>query len=326
MPSVAKKFRYRLESYSVVAMAKIIPLLPRPVLLALAKALGRLAFLFDRRGRETGLQNIRAAIAAGTLPDCDPEELIKDSYELFARGICDLFWATRLNADNYSRYIQMEVDDREAYDRATKEGAIWVTPHFGNFEWISLLMGFRGHPFTLVAQDFKNPKLTEVFTRFREQNGHTVISSHRAIIRLLKALKGGGHAALLTDLTLKPDNTSVPVRCFSFETCVTGLHAFLQNRTGAILIPGISIPCEDGTYLMRAVKPIEVPPGTPLADVAQLCWDAFEDTIRDFPAPWLWMYKHWRYRPDGAEGDAYPAYANRSKKFDRWLRDADRKQ
>ena len=71
MPSAAKKIRYRLESYGVVAMTKTIPLLPRPVLLALAKALGRLAFWFDRRGRETGLQNIRAAIAANTLPDID---------------------------------------------------------------------------------------------------------------------------------------------------------------------------------------------------------------------------------------------------------------
>jgi hypothetical protein len=30
------------------------------------------------------------------------------------------------------------------------------------------------------------------------------------------------------------------------------------------------------------------------------------------------MYKHWRYLPEGEEG--YPAYANRSKKFDKWLR------
>ena len=325
MPSPAKKLRYRIESFGVAAMAKIIPLLPRPILLSLAKALGRTAYLFDRRGRETGLQNIRAAIAAGALPRRDPEELLKRSYELFARSTCDLFWAQRLNDENYSRYIQVEIGDQAAYDEAVRDGAIWVTPHFGNFEWISLMMGFRGHPFTLVAQDFKNPALTEIFTRFREQNGHTVISSHRATIRLLKALKSGSHAAMLTDLTLKPDNTSVPVRCFSFTTCVTALHAFLQNRTGAILMPGFCIPCEDGTYLMKSAKPIDIPEGASLTEVAQLCWDVFEDAIREFPEPWLWMYKHWRYRPDGAEGDAYPAYANRSKKFDRWLRDAEMK-
>ena len=323
MPSLAKKFRYRLESFAVGAMAKLIPLLPRPVLLALAKGLGRTAFFLDRRGRETGLENVRAAMAAGALPEGDAEAIVKRSYEYFARGMCDLFWGLRLNADNYSRYIQFDIEDQAAFDQACDEGAIWVTPHFGNFEWISLLMGFRGHPFTLVAQDFKNPALTEIFTQFREQNGHTVISSNRAVIRLLKALKGGGHAALLTDLTLKPDNTSVPVRCFSFVTCVTGLHAFLQNRTGAMLIPGISIPCEDGTYLMKAAKPVEVDKDTPLAEIAQRCWDAFEDTIREFPEPWLWMYKHWRYRPEGEAGERYPAYANRSKKFDRWLRAAD---
>lgn len=322
MPSFSKQIRFRIEAFAIATMAKVIPLLPRPLMLAMARGLGALAYLFDRRGRETGMQNLRAAMATGLFPRAAPEAMLKRSYELFARSTCELFWAARLNADNYSRYIQIEYEDRASFDRATEEGAIWVTPHYGNFEWISLVMSLRGHPFTLVAQDFKNPRLTKIFTRLRQQHGHTVIPSQRAPMRLLKTLKSGGHAAMLTDLTMNPDKSSVPIRCFTLTTCVTGLHAFLQNRTGAKLIPGFSIPCSDGTYLIKAGKPIEAPEGTPLAEISQRCWDAFEPMIRDFPEPWLWMYKHWRYRPRGETADAYPEYANHSKKFDRWLEDA----
>lgn len=323
MPSPFKRLRYQIEWFAVAAMAKLIPLLPRQVLLALAKGLGRAAYVFDRRGRETGLANVRAAMAAGALPEGDAEAIVRRSFEFFARSTCELFWSSRLDRENYSEHIQVDLEDPAAFEKAAREGAIWVTPHYGNFEWISLMMGFRGHPFTLIAQDFKNPKLTEIFTRHREGSGHRVIPSRRAFVRLLKALGAGGHAAFLTDLTVAPDSTAVPVRCFSFTTCVTGLHAFLQNRTGATLIPGYCVPCGDGDYLMKLLKPLEVPAGAAPAEVAQLCWDVFEPAIREFPEPWLWMYKHWRYRPGGEGGARYPAYANRSKKFDRWLEGAE---
>ena len=39
-----------------------------------------------------------------------------------------------------------------------------------------------------------------------------------------------------------------------------------------------------------------------------------EPTIRANPAPWLWMYKHWRYRPAGLSG--YPFYAQESPAFE----------
>ena len=36
-------------------------------------------------------------------------------------------------------------------------------------------------------------------------------------------------------------------------------------------------------------------------EMAQACWDQFEPFVRANPAPWLWMYKHWRYRPLAAD-------------------------
>ena len=218
MPSLAKQLRYRLEWLAITLMARIIPLLPHAVMLRMAGWLGHLAYLLDRRGRQNALENVRCVIAAGILPCLSPDELVKKSYQLFARSMCELFWSARLNEENYSQFIQVEIEDQEAFNQAAKEGAIWVTPHYGNFEWISLMMGYRGHPFTLVAQDFKNPLLTKVFSKQRQLSGHKVISSHRAMLRLLKVLRSGNNAAFLTDLNVPPDNAASPIRCFSFLT------------------------------------------------------------------------------------------------------------
>jgi Bacterial lipid A biosynthesis acyltransferase len=64
---------------------------------------------------------------------------------------------------------------------------------------------------------------------------------------------------------------------------------------------------------------IEFPAGASLQEMAQACWDQFEPVVRKNPAPWLWMYKHWRYRPLAANLAAYPFYANISEDFERRL-------
>jgi Kdo2-lipid IVA lauroyltransferase/acyltransferase len=43
--------------------------------------------------------------------------------------------------------------------------------------------------------------------------------------------------------------------------------------------------------------------------------------VRKNPAPWLWMYKHWRYLPANADRP-YPFYANFYRPFQDMLEDA----
>jgi KDO2-lipid IV(A) lauroyltransferase len=321
--SILKKLRYRLEWLLVVGAKRIIPLLPRPALLALSRGLGGLAYLVDRRGRTTALQNLRAAFTAGEMPDAELRKTARASYRHFAQSMCDLFWGQRLTRENFSKFARFEFEDDEAVAAARKPGAIWVTPHYCNFEWIALCMGFRDYPFCIVAENFKNPLLTSLFTQCREHSGHTIIPQERAMIRLLKHLKNGGHAAFLPDLTVRPGNAATAIDCFGLTTSVTVLHAMLAQRTGLPIIPGVCLPQEDGTYLLKGFRPLDISAGATTQQIAQACWKVFEPTIRSAPAPWLWMYKHWRYRPrDPAEGLRYPAYANHAKAFDKLCADA----
>ncbi|MGI9240395.1 MAG: lysophospholipid acyltransferase family protein [Verrucomicrobiales bacterium] len=313
--SIWKKFRYRVEWLLVATGAWLVPHLPRWLMLRLAKCLGSLAYVFDKRGRTTALENLRV-VFGDEKPEAERRAIAKRSFQLFARSMLDLFWGVNLTAENYQKYIEPQFDDPGAEARA-KDGGIWITPHYGNFEWIALMMGFRGTPFHVVAQDFKNPLLTELFSKRRKHSGHEVIPQERAMIRLMKVLKRGGHTAFLSDLTVKPSRASTVIECFGFKTCVTLLHAVLVDRMGVPVVAGVGIPRPDGTYLMRAFEGPAIGQDASLQEIAQACWDVFEPQLREYPDPWLWMYKHWRFRPRGEGGERYPAYANHSKAFDK---------
>lgn len=312
--SIWKKIRYRIEWVGLCWLYFSIPLLPRRVAHGLGRGLGRLAFRLDKRGRRTAIENL-GLVFGEEKSEKEIEELARESYCSFARTVVDQFWSRRLDAENYERYCQVEMDDPEAAEAARETGAIWVTPHYGNFEWIALMMGFRDYRFTIVAQPFKNPLLTEVYKKNREVSGHDVIPQRGAIMRLLKNLKRGGHAAFLTDLNIIPSKPATIIECFGRQTCVTAIHAELMKRTGLPVIPGISLPQPDGTYRIRGFKALRFGPDDNEQSIAQACWDVFEPVIRENPAPWLWMYKHWRYTPPSTEVE-YPSYSNRSHGFD----------
>ncbi len=91
------------------------------------------------------------------------------------------------------------------------------------------------------------------------------------------------------------------------------------QRTGAPLINTHCEPLPGGRYRVVFHPKIEFPAGASLQEMAQACWDQFEPVVRKNPGPWLWMYKHWRYRPLAADPAAYPFYANISEEFERRL-------
>ena len=60
---------------------------------------------------------------------------------------------------------------------------------------------------------------------------------------------------------------------------------------------------------------VQPPEGATHQEIAQACWDSIEPVVRKDPAPWLWMYKHWRYKPVAATRP-YPFYAQESPFFE----------
>ena len=208
------------------------------------------------------------------------------------------------------------IDDPEGLEQTRTEGAVCQTPHYGNFEWGAAGLAFFGIHYVAIAQDFKNPRLTDIFRRNREHWGHTLVPQEKAFLKLLRALKKGGHVGFLPDLTVPPSQAATVVKFFGLKVSVTLLGPVLVKRTRRPVLTGLMLPAEDGTYLAWQLPPLNFDPETSEQEIAQACWDAVEPLISRHPEHWLWMYKYFRYRPVDDDG-RYPPYANRSKKFDK---------
>ncbi|MDG2122703.1 MAG: lysophospholipid acyltransferase family protein [Verrucomicrobiales bacterium] len=308
-----KNIRHSLEHAAAVAMSRMVPHLSRPALLTSANLLGQLAFRIDRRGRATALENLHLIFP--DWPAGKHAEIALASYRNLARTVLDLFWSPNLTPQNRHHYIREDLHIDPSHPHSS---TLWITPHFGNFEWLSISSGLFGSQIKIIAQDFKNPALTPIFQALRTSTGNQAIPRNRAAIRLFKHLKGGGQSALLSDLTIRPSNAATIIECFGRKVSVTALHGVLASRTGASITTAYSLPKNDGTYTHVIGPAFDVGNATP-QEIAQRCWDEFEPVIREHPEYWMWPYKFWRYLPADTDPATYPSYANRSKPFDRLL-------
>ncbi len=312
-----KRFRYRLEWIGVVVATKLVPLLSRKLCFHLANSLGSLMSIFDRHGRKVALSNLEVAFE-DQYSACERERIVCESFQHFARTMLDLLWSPRLTRENFSRYIELQNFEETAHGTGVERSFIMATYHYSNFEWLSMACAYSGKTGTIVAQEFKNSLLDPIFKKIRERCGHEFVPRERGIVRLYKVLRRKETTALLVDLNVPPTQGAVAIDCFGLKTSVTAAHAWLHQRTGAPIIPAHCEPLPGGRYRVVFHPKITNAETMTLQQITQACWDSFEPYVRKNPAPWLWMYKHWRYLPANADRP-YPFYANPLGSFEKLL-------
>jgi len=295
----------------------LVPLCSRRACYRIAQAAGALLSFVDRKRYKVALSNLEAAFGDRFSPQ-ERGEIARESFQHFGRTMVDLLWSPRLTRENFSHYIDLENFEETARDTGPERSLMIACYHYSNFEWLSLACGFLDLRGTIISQEFKNSLLDPIFKRLREQSGHELIPRERGIVRLYKVLRRKGRTALLVDLTVPPTQGAVAIDCLGLKTCVTSAHAWLHERTRVPIIPAHCEPLAGGRY--RLIFHPKIGPTTEMThqEIAQACWNSFERYMLKNPAPWLWMYKHWRYRPAHPERP-YPFYANFYRPFEDML-------
>jgi lauroyl/myristoyl acyltransferase len=294
----------------------MVPLLPRFFCTGLARLLGSIAFSVDHRARRIAIANLEAAFG-DKFSAAERRRMARASFHHFSRTMLEFLWSPRLNVQNISRYV--DIVNADEIERLCRPGPfIMAIYHYSNWEWLGMACGYDRIHGTVISQEFSNSLLDPIFKNLRELPGHEFIPQRRGVIRMYKALKRNKGAALLVDLTLPPREGAVVIDCFGLKTSVTAAHAWLHKQTGVPIFPVHTEPLPGGRYRVVFHQTIRDAQGKSEQEIAQMCWDGFQPYLETNPTPWLWMYKHWRYKPSKTDRH-YPFYSQTLPRFDRMI-------
>jgi KDO2-lipid IV(A) lauroyltransferase len=263
------------------------------------EGLGRLFYLLDDRHRRIARRNLALAF-----PEKDPrerEQIVRLAFRHLGRVAAEVFFIPRLGERNVQRHVFFE--GMENFRRAQEKGrgVIFLTAHFGNWEWMAAAFPlFSQHPCHVVFRPLDSPFLDRMVERVRTSTGNGTIPKQKAMGQILRLLKEGKTVGILLDQNMAWQE-GVFVDFFGELACTNTGVALLALKTGAAVLPVFNIREEDGRY--RAVIEPEVPlirTGDKKSDVlqnTQLFTRIIEGYIRNHPNQWLWVHQRWKTRP-----------------------------
>jgi len=287
-----------------------VPLLPRAGVVGLAHFLGNVGFCLARRDRKVALANLDVAYG-DALSTEEKKRIARGAFRTFALVLLDLFWF----GWRTHRRVGAHVSFDPSFDHYFKTAPlVAVTAHLGNWEVMGLATARHGEPPFSVAAPLDNRFVDRMLNRLRRGTGQEIAEQTGAVRTLLKALKRGARAALLLDQNTLPQDGGVFVTLFGRSVPMAKTAAGLASHSGAPIVFVYCVADETGHYRAYGRPPLQA--GEKRGEereVTQEIARLLEDAVKTHPDQWLWMYKRWKYIPEGESSEKYPFYARRLK-------------
>ncbi|MGO9263667.1 MAG: lysophospholipid acyltransferase family protein [Candidatus Binataceae bacterium] len=288
----------------LVGLVHLLSLLPDFVLYPLGGTGGWLAYLLDRRHVRIGMRNLEIAFPERGVGD--RRRILRESYFNIGRSCAEY---VRLGGFFYRRVKTKVSYDRFAYweeiqRRYPGKGALVLSAHFGNFEWVMAAHAMHGHQISIIHHTQRFVAGDALMTFVRERAGMRVIRKHAAARAVLKALRRGEMIGIPFDQNAKRSEAIFVPFFNELAATTTGL-ARLVAISGAPVIPAFIVRQPDHrTHVIEIQDEIPIQRSAdPAADIEENTRrfvKAVENIVRRYPEQFLWMHRRYKTRPPGA--------------------------
>ena len=305
---MGRKLKHIFEFIGVLFLLQVVRLLPRRWLLALGRALGRFTFSVLRIRREVTLENLEKAF-----PEKPAEEINdigKKCYKHFGMMALEYLRLHSMKRDGLLALIDGGTGATAALDRAYKEksGAIILTAHFGNWEYLGAWLAAKGYPVSFINQPQNNPHTDRFIQRTRADLGMQMIERGSMGLRLIvRALRERRMVFILPDQDAGRDGIFVPF--FGRPASVARGAAAFAVKTAAPIILCVLSRRSDGDYSLTTEK-LEFDLASTwneeqkIIEITARYTKAIEYHIRLCPEQWFWLHRRWKNQPQTTETHA----------------------
>ena len=297
-----------LKSFSnqaVVALLKLLALLPYRLLVALGYGLGYIAARVP--GDRNRVVKINLHLCFPKLSPAEIDSLAKEHWRLLGRSLVEksIIWF------GSSKQLSNMIEVKSAVDLSSKKPRILVNMHFTGIEGsiiLSALSKEKHWPRTSgFFQRMKNPFFNKKIVEWRNRFGGNAIDRQGNAKAIIREIRNGDFIIIAPDIDLGlKDSEFVPF--FGIQTNTITTISRLAKITGAdVCLMTTTLKADESGYLCEIGKPLENFPGAdPKSDTARLN-QYIEEEIRLRPAEYYWVHKRFKNRPGNAPSPYNPS-------------------
>ncbi len=288
--------RHALEYAAARAVVAGLSLLPLGAAAWVGRRLGDVFRLIDGRHRRRVYAQAaeRLGLSGGEL-----DRFVKENFRHYGMVLAEFSHLAGLTDDDLCRTVDLG-PLRECVKnlRAEGKGIIFITAHFGNWEWSNATARAFGAEGGCIARPLDNPYLNEYVRRIRERGGMRIFDKQGAIRKALGELRANrmagilidqdaGKAGVMSDFLGKPASTiTVPIE--------------LAMRTGSPMLVVVLRRGGGERRFSMLFNPIphRANPDAPVGEETRRLVDAVNADlcrlIMQAPEQWFWLHRRWK--------------------------------
>ena len=285
-------------SLAVRGVIGLLAALPWSMQRALARLLGKLGPLVDRRHAAEGLRFVEAAYP--DLPSARCKALVAHGFESLVSLTLEGVGFERAVPPE-RRFEHFEVKTTPDLERviAQRRGALILTAHVGAWEFLPMVtarLGFQ--PCYVVSRPPRNRPLSRFAQRLRESRGFRLLHRHGAASSIPKVIAAGGYVGLMVDQRARRKTIVAPF--FGRPAHCERAVAVFARRLG---VPVVFAACyrterrwRYQVEFPRVLWPDELSRLSPEAITARINAE-LERMIRAHPEQYFWLHDRYRGAP-----------------------------
>ncbi len=330
MPRKTSAWNQWLQYLAVQCFSASVTCWGAPANLAMAAAAGRAFYRFGHTHRRRARAHLQASF-----PSWEParvEAVAESSFVHFAQLLAEVYFMPRLvHPHNCWAKTVYDPDDDGLRWLTTREPALLITGHLGNWEALGFFLAVGGQPLRAVARPLDNPFLNRWLLRMRERRGLGIIEKWSDPVgQIVEALDRQEAVGFIADQNAGDGGVFVPFfgRLASTHKTIGLLAVRLQLPVICGFARRVNAALDYHIATADIIRPADwADHPAPQYYVTARYMRAIESMVRSHPTQYLWMHRRWKSRPrHEREGRAMPDALRRNLESLPWMDDAGLRQ
>lgn len=295
---MVKSLKYRFEyllSKSLALFGKIIPL---KIALSIGSGIGDLFYYGIKIRKTVALENLNRAFQSSK-SEKEIARILRAHYRHLGKVLMEFACIPKLNRDNIADTVQ--IHNAEILTEVNEKGlgAIVLSAHFGNWEYLAMSLANLPTPFYAVFMEQKNLAVDQIIKDYRMRTGLRPLKVGGAARGVIMALREGSNVLTLLDQDGGWDGKFIDFFGMPASTSTGPISIALRYKSPIVL--AMSAREKDNKihiYLEKFVDLGELADSEKNVELVLKKYnEKIEQYIHCYPDQWFWMHRRWKTPP-----------------------------
>jgi len=269
--------------------------LPKSLLNFLINTFAAIGYLVDKKHNKIAKVNLDIAFE-NRLSEKQKIEIIKKGYKNLLHLLKEFILNQTISKEELLKKITFH-NEHFYYDAIQKkQGVIFLTAHYGSWELLSLAMGAKFGPMSIIGRKLDSVPMNDILEKNRQRFNITLLEKKGAMRGMLKALQKSENVGLLVDQNTA-EQEGILISFFGKKARHTPAAAQFSKKMNVTIIPTFITTNDYEHFDITFYDPI-LPPQNDnekaIIDSVQAQANITQHVIEQKPDEWFWFHRRWK--------------------------------